>query len=181
MREDLAGGPPPAGFDPTAPWDWVIASSAYGRPGPLTLWWQEEVVMPLTLGHTSSFAGLAGGRGADSDRRPAAPAAPSSKRSRGNRGSSSGGGGGHGGGGGGAGSSSDVSAQICNSWNAGHGACSGDGACPAGRRHVCNVCPPRPGVSHRASHAHPKERKGRGKGKNKGKAKDEKPAAASQS
>ena len=60
-----------------------------------------------------------------------------------------------------------VSKEICNSWN--NGSCVAEGPCPHGRRHVCRVCPPWPGGTHRACHAHKPGDRNRRKGKGKGK------------
>ena len=153
IREDIERAPP-AGFDPAAPWDYVIAASSYGRGGSTAMWWHTHVELPLTLGASSPFAGLPSTSASSSSGSRPTPTPPATAGSR--RGAKGG--------------QPDRAKESCHSWNAGVGVCAGDGPCPAGRRHVCRLC----GDSHRASHYHKKEKANKGKGKsNKDKRKDQ--------
>jgi len=145
IREDLTRGPAPPGFDPRAPWDYVIAASAYGRDGPLSRWWQDEVVLPLSLhgGRPPCLEGLPGQASSSSSaaRGPPPPPRGSAAKTR-QRGPKSG---------------KDVGRnadETCNSYNSGVGQCkSGDAVCKHGRRHVCAICK----EVHQAFKAHPEK------------------------
>ena len=62
VREDLERALHPPGYDVRAPWDFVICASASGRDGPLSRWWQDEVVLPMSLssGRPPLHGGLPG-------------------------------------------------------------------------------------------------------------------------
>jgi hypothetical protein len=143
MLEEIVRSPP-LDFDAAAPWDWIIAASAYGRSGPLASWWANEVVLPLSLGSSSPFAGLPGGGSTSASSSQRSTRQPAQKRAHPGGTRSAGGGSG----------GPDVSRQVCHDFNASRGACAGDGPCPNGRRHVCLTCPPYPGATHRASQVH---------------------------
>jgi len=156
IREDLERAPYPLGYDPRSPWDFVIGASAYGRDGPLSRWWQDEVVLPMSLGsgRPPLHEGLPGQSTSSSSRGPPPPqrsgpsqrvrAGKTNKQTEKQR--------------------EQVSAQLCNSYNSGTGPCAAGGAtCKHGRRHVCAVCR----ESHQAYKVHPDtyvppENKGKG-------------------
>ena len=152
IREECARSPP-AGFDPSCPWDFIIGSSSFGYEGVGAMWWQTNFVLPASLNLPSpSNAGMpkqtAGHKPAlaIADRPRSDPAASSSK-------------------------------EVCTNYNSRSGKCKGQGPCPHGRVHKCSVC----GGPHRACDRHgDKEPKGKGKGRGKGKGKKDSNGQASE-
>jgi len=140
VREDIERGPHPLGYDARAPWDYVICACAYGRDGPLSRWWQDEVVLPMSLssgrpplheglpgpassGGALSARGAAPPRASPARQKPKAPKAARPANAK----------------------------ETCNSYNMGTGACrDGGAACKWGRRHVCSMC----GDKHQAYKSH---------------------------
>ena len=141
IRELMERAPPP-GYDPSKPWDAVIAASAYGQEGPNAVWWQTHFVLPASLGATSAAASSNIDR-VEGNLQSAPPSGqPRLPRKRPQK--------------------DPYKGEVCQNFNRRAGACVGDGSCPAGRRHVCSVC----GKHHRAIDFHDLPApKGKGKGK----------------
>jgi len=147
LREQIEGlvamGGQPAGYDPSRPWDAVIAASAYA--GPLGLnasWWQAHLVLPCTLsnsagGATSMIRDVEGSTshgtlpGSSTDGNSSRPKAAQQQRQPPAAHKES---------------SKSSGSDICQNWNNKKGGCEGDGPCGHGRRHVCSIC----GGAHRA-------------------------------
>ena len=140
IHEDIGRSSTP-GFDDRAPWDYIIGISAFGREGPNAMWWQTQVVLPLT-GSGLHYPGVPGAASSSSGSRGQSNKRPRDTSQK---------------------SSTTVSAQFCNAWN--NGGCSDP--CPAGRRHVCETCKGR----HRTCEHVRGYGKGGKAGKNKGKGK----------
>ena len=93
LREQFELSPPP-GFSSEAPWDAVIAASAFNHAGPLAAWWQTHFVLPATIASSSAsltslvdrvdsnISGKRGGRQAGRARRQEAPHRNSSTASQ---------------------------------------------------------------------------------------------------
>jgi len=149
LREQIEGmiamGAAPAGYDSNMPWDAVIGASAFA--GPLGLnagWWQSNFVLPCSLAASSGAAtamirdvegstshGQSGSGGESSNTNPKqtkAKGQPSKDDQR----------------------STPQGPDVCMNYNYKKGACAGDGKCPHGRKHVCNVC----GGNHRSEEFH---------------------------
>jgi len=133
LREQVentkACGAETPGFDPEAPWDFIISSSSYGAEGGNAAWWQAHFVLPCTLSSSAPGASgmirhlegypTGGGSSSASGSAPPPPSArqPPPKKQR-----------------------TDVSREICGNYNKRVGRCAGEGPCPAGRRHTCDQC-----------------------------------------
>ena len=146
LREDFERSSPSA-FSTRMPWDLVIRASAFNQDGTYGNWWHLNFVLPATVSQPSPAAeGIPRTGGGDKSKPPPAPKAPAHfvRNRAGGR-------------------------EICSNYNNRHGDCAGDGACPAGRLHSCNVCP----KQHRACDHHSSNRffAGNGKGNKGGKGK----------
>jgi len=141
IREECERCRPP-GFSPERPWDYVIASSSFGRDGPGAMWWHTQLTLPVSM--NASLPILAGVPSPASS--SSLTSEPIAKRAR-------------------VADSSSTSSEICSLFNSRDGRCFNSGRCAFGRLHRCSVC----GGDHRAIDVHPGFKgKGKGeKGKNK--------------
>ena len=163
LREECEMNPP-KGFDPAAPWNYIIAASAYGVKGSmLAEWWSHHVVIPLTKsisptaalkiadsldGGSAIPSGASGGHQGQSSRKRS--------RSRSRRGRPSPETGNKAG-------RKEVSDDICRLWNNREGRCASQKKCHYGCQHnVCIKC----GKNHRSIDVHT-DGKAKGKGKHK--------------
>ena len=153
---------PPQGYDPSMPWDYVIAASSYGvRGSPLSDWWQQHFVIPFTRSGSSSVTlkasdSLDGGAAVPTG--VGAAAVPDRKgrkqsRSRSRQKTSPE-------------AQVEKSSEECRLYNMREGKCAGitRNGCPHGRRHVCSQC----GKNHRYIDVHAYQQNSKGKGKGKG-------------
>ena len=115
---------PPAGWSADAPWDSVIAASAFSHAGPLAAWWQTHFVLPATLaGSSGGIQNLVDRVDQNVTARQHQPSREEpKKRPREERQQQP-----------------DSSTAICTIWNQRKGRCERDGPCFYGRRHVCDA------------------------------------------
>jgi len=147
LREEFERSPPP-NFSPKMPWDLVIKASSFNHDGAYGNWWHLNFVLPSTLHQPSPATEGLQKPPADKTRAPPVPKAPG-HFVRGGKGSR----------------------EICSNYNNRAGECAGEGKCPNGRSHTCNVC----SKQHRACDHHVQNRFSSGKGKKgKGKGKGKK-------
>jgi len=112
------------GFDREAPWDSVIAASAFSHEGPLAAWWQTHFVLPATMaGRTGGIQNtvdrvdnnVAGGKTTGQNGNP--KPAPKGDKDQNKR---------------------NPKSNICQIWNLRRGACAKDGPCKFKREHRCD-------------------------------------------
>ena len=114
---------PPAGYNPSNPWAYIITSSSYTKMGPRFSWWQNFLTVPL-LSDGSAQDKVTKLEGIEADRTPPAlmastpkASAPSNRPSKVKTGKG-----------------------LCRDYNKNKAPCNNTSECPRGFAHVCSTC-----------------------------------------